>query len=133
MLNVISTNANRVKISSIGIVALLLVAYIDRPYDVNIFFRGEFWFMTFFIFAGLYILQSVLYLTLTEKHEGWRRISLVVGCAAGLIGGIIGYDGRQLDLNAFLLIFASVGLGLIVGFSVMLLWRWIRQGFSEPQ
>lgn len=129
MVKLIGTNASRSVVSLIGVAIFLVGAYIDKPYKADIFLEVEVLLFLAGIFVGLFIFQLILCLALSEKHEGWKRVSLVLGGAGGVYGGLL-YDGRLSDVHHFVEILAHAGAGVLVGLSIIMLGRWVVRGFA---
>ena len=87
-----------------------------------------------FFFAA-YIALFCLYQLLTRKHQGWKRIFIVIISISGILGGIIAYDGRGFsgdDLGEILFgVLAGLlsSLAIIEGSSVI--FAWVKKGFEK--
>jgi 1,4-dihydroxy-2-naphthoate octaprenyltransferase len=87
------------------------------------------------IFLTSYISLFFLYRLHLKKHQGWKRIIIVLIAVSGILGGFIAYDSYRLsggDLGEILLgILAGllISLAAIEGFLVV--FEWVKKGFEK--
>ena len=133
--NVLSKNKNRLGISAGGIVIFLLLVYIDRPYRIKDILRGEALLILGVTFIGIYTFLTAVYFGLVQKHEGWKRVTILLAFVGGLIGGYVAYDGYGFRLRDFLQMVIGFGIGVTITVALVVASRrlivWIHDGFQK--
>jgi hypothetical protein len=108
-----------------GIAFFLLFAYLERPHSIQRYLSV--WALVVFVvmFSGIYAFLTAIYFGFAQKHEGWKRVTVVLAIISGIVSGYLAYDGYDFDIRDIIQIAMGFGMGVTIGVALVVGGRWL--------